>query len=121
MTRKSRVRYANWGWNGWQRGLCFLFFPQYLISFANKTGSKIKKHVWGITRGGWGGGVRPFVEGYNPQSLGSGRNPALDNGSYTPPRTSPSVFLILIEHIITRLFWCNSLVVPGSVEEKEKT
>ena len=51
VTRKSRVHYANWGEATGRRGLCFSFFSQYSILFANITGSKIKKHVRVSTRG----------------------------------------------------------------------
>ena len=61
----------------------FIFFLQYLILFANKTGSKIKKHVRRSTRGG----VRPIGGGYDHHPLGSGRNPrqwAVHPPSYFP-------------------------------------
>ena len=58
--------------------------------FANKTGSRIKKHVGGST---WGD-VGPIVEGYDPHASVSGRNPR--EWVVHPPRTSPSVFLILL-------------------------
>ena len=37
------------------------------------------------------GGVRPNGGGYDPNPKGEGRNPC--NGPYTPPSTSPDVFL----------------------------
>ena len=40
------------------------FFPQCLTLFANKTGSKISKHVLGITQEG----VRPNGGGYGPMA-----------------------------------------------------
>ena len=63
-----------------RRGLCFFFSFQYLVIFANKTGSKIKKHVGVSTRGG----VLPIGGGYDP---------------------NPNVFLILL--VMSRLtFLC---------------
>ena len=47
-----------------------LFFSQYFSLFANKTGSKIKKHVGVSTRGG----VRPIGGCYDPHPSGLGRN-----------------------------------------------
>ena len=66
------------------------FFSQYLILFANKTGSKIKKHVGVSTQGV----VRPISGGYDPNPKMRVVTPAI--GSNTPPSTYPDVFLILI-------------------------
>ena len=49
-----------WGEATWRRGLCCFFFSQYFSLFACKTGSKIKKHAGGSTRGG----VPPNGGGY---------------------------------------------------------
>ena len=67
------------------------FFSQYLILIANKTGSKIKKHVGVSTRGGV---YDPLAGVTNLTLRVRVVTPAI--GSYTPPRTYPSVFLILI-------------------------
>ena len=73
-----------------RRGLCFYFFSEYMILFANKTGSKIKKHV-GVST--WGG-VRPIGGVYDPNPKGEGRKP-LPLG-----RTPPSYLPLCVSCII---------------------
>ena len=83
VTCKSRVRYANLGWNGWRRGLCFLFFSKYLTLFASKMGSIINKHVLGSSQEG----LWPIGGGYGPMAgvTTRTRGPVM---SYRPCRCS---------------------------------
>ena len=62
-----------------------------MILFVNKMGSKIKKHVGVSTRGGV---YDPLAGVTTLTLLVQVITPAI--GSYTPPRTYLSVFLILI-------------------------
>ena len=68
------------------RGLCFFFFSQYFILFANETGSKIKKHAGRSTRGG---GVYHPLAGVTTRT----RRVRVVLGR---THISPSVFLILV-------------------------
>ena len=75
----------------WRRGLCCFFFLNFSL-FAYITGSKIKKHVGGSTRGG----VRPIGGGYDPHPSGSGRNPR--HWAVHPPEYFP----LCVSYNITR-------------------
>ena len=76
----------------WRRGLCCFFFLNFSL-FAYITGSKIKKHVGGSTRG-----VYDPLAGVTTLTLQVRVvTPAI--GPYTPPHTSPCVFLILLRVI----------------------